>query len=439
VGSAIISEHLLTHWNSIFARGMDTHVARRVTEAVVRARSRVHLARFDRLDAARCQAKVLLGLLHRAQRTQFGLQHDFRRIRTEEDYRRLVPVTTGAALTRAFWQTAPTVAGSTWPAPLAGVASFDTGEKGLRPVLLSPEWFASRRAALRTALSLVFDAYPLAQLLSGHSLFLGGPMNVAAGTPQTSEAVLCYCLPRWWRPFSMVAAGRAGRGIEGADLALTALAQRCGTLPLTLACGSVAELLPLFGRVKALARRDRITDVWPGLRAVMYTCRIAERGLVGQLRGEIGPGVRLLEVGRFPEGVVAVEDPRHGHLRLLPDHGLYYEFIPAEETGNRAPRRLSLAQVQTGVPYELALTSPGGLWACRMGVGVCFERLDVPLFRFVEAPWIEATLPSDPRSAKEAPAVGLKVQGPHRRSAGTPAERPESFAHNPWLVPVDRE
>src|SRR6266851_2208489 len=142
MGIAIPSERLLTSWCAIHAQVIHSHVARRVSEAVLRAQGRASLARFDRLNAARCQTNILRGLLHRAQSSRFGIQHDFRRICTEEDYRRLVPVTTSAALARSYWQTAEApVAGSTWPAPLAGVASYDTGEKNTRQVLLSPHWF----------------------------------------------------------------------------------------------------------------------------------------------------------------------------------------------------------------------------------------------------------------------------------------------------------
>jgi hypothetical protein len=437
---AILSERLNTNWLRIHARITATHVARRMIEAFLRALSRVHLARFDQINSASSQANTLLGLVHRAQSTRFGLEHDFRRIRTEEDFRRLVPTTTSATLARSYGQTPDhPLAGSIWPEPLAGVASYETGEKNPQQVLLSPAGFAARRAALRAALAFVFHAHPFTQLLSGSLLFLGEPATVTQtkqGTgPGSPVETIRACLPRLWWPYSLVAACRPVRPPDGADDPLNVLAERCLSEPLTLACGSITELTHLFDRVKTLTQRDKITDVWSNLVAVLYSCRLPERGLLEPLRRELGPRVSLLEMGRFPEGIIAVEDPRHGLLRLLPNHGHYYEFIPAEETGKRTPQRLGLCQVQGGVPYEMALTSPGGVWACRVGAGVCFERLDPPLLRFIEPPRIE-TRPLPPDNIAEA--AGLTVPGPHRRSGGSPAERPESFAHNPWLVPVDR-
>ena len=53
----------------------DTRLARQVTEALLHTCGRRHLARFDRLSAARCQNRILLGLVHRARLTRFGLDH----------------------------------------------------------------------------------------------------------------------------------------------------------------------------------------------------------------------------------------------------------------------------------------------------------------------------------------------------------------------------
>ncbi len=433
MGLIILSEHLLKSWQAIQARVAETYLARRVTEAYLRARGRVQLARFDQLNAARSQTNTLLGLVHRAQATRFGIDHDFRRIRNEEDFRRLVPVTTAAALARTYWQAGSN--GSTWPAPVVGLASYEVGERSPRQVLLTPASLRARRQAIHTALSFVLDAHPLAQLLSGSLLFLGGPTQVfrtAKRTVPTPEEMLRSSVPALYRPYLMTADAATGPD---------AFLQRSLLQPLTCVCGSLVALSRFFDRAKTFANRDKVSEIWPNLLAVLCHNRPADRGLIEPLRRELGPRVSLLEMGRFPEGIVAVEDPRYGLPRLLPAHGLYYEFVPVAESDRRTPQRLSLAQVQVGVAYELLVTSPAGIWACRVGAAVCFERLDPPLVRFVELPRTEAAPPKRELfvlPAKDTPPTGLKVPPPHRQSAGTPAAPPESFAHNPWLVPVDR-
>src|SRR5262249_6525544 len=159
------------------------------TEAFLRASSRRLVTRFDRTDPTRSQLRVLLGLLHQARATRFGIAHDFRRIRTAADYRRLVPLTTRARLWRDAWESAlPHVAGATWPAPPAAA---------LR---------AATAAALRTALALALHARPRARLLDGRIVWLGDDIALspepAHPTPRARDAFGPACLPWEVRPYA---------------------------------------------------------------------------------------------------------------------------------------------------------------------------------------------------------------------------------------------
>jgi hypothetical protein len=389
----------------------------------------------DRVAASPGQANTLLGLVHKARNTVFGVAHDFRRIRAEEDFRRLVPVTTTAVLARTYWQPNVTALnGTTWPEPVAGLAAYDTGEKPPRQVLLSPDLFRCQRAAIRTALAFVLRAQPAAQLLSGTLLFLDGPISVTAlnnrPSPPSPEATVLRGVPLPYQPYCLA----------HSDATPDALTEKVSAMPLTLVCGPLTDITRLFDRVRLLANRDRITDIWPGLTAVLYSCGPAQHDRVHELRQEMGPKVTLMEMARFPEGLVAVEDPRFGLLRLLADYGVYCEFIAVEECGKRAPERVGLSQVRAGAIYELALTSPAGVWSCRAGAAVCFERIDPPLFRLVEMPRLEpaSEIPGLTTITRQDAADEFKASAPHRRSAGIPAAPPKSFGHNPWLIPVDR-
>jgi hypothetical protein len=117
-----------------------------------------------------------------------------------------------------------------------------------------------------------------------------------------------------------------------------------------------------------------------------------------------------------PEGPVAVEDPRHGLLRLLPDNGVYFEFVPVEDLGRPHPARRAASEVEPGVPYALALTSPAGLWACLTGTRVCFESRDPPLLRIVETRPADAPVPPAVDGLSASAAHPFPIQPPHPRN-----------------------
>ena len=358
-----------------------------MTEALLRARNRRLLAHFEQIDPGRAQLRMLLGLLNRARNTQFGIDHDFRRVRTAADYRRLVPVTTRTDLWRDYWELAlPHLAGATWP------------------VLPSEALRAANVAALRTLLALAAQARPHLRLLTGQVVWLGDDIawspDPAHPTPRARDMFGPDCLP--W------------------EVELYTAAVRDTHEPVSCVVGSISRLLTWFEQV--LPSRPPV---------VFYSRRVTDPD-VGVLRTAVGADVLLLEIGVLREGILAVEDPRYGQLRLLPEHGVYFEFIPPGEAQQLTPTRLGLEQIEVGVPYELVLTSAAGVWACRAGLSVQFEHRDPPLVRFV------GTTVALPATRQKELPVQVTAQPPHQRSDGIPAARPESFVHSPWLVPSDR-
>jgi len=141
-------------------------------------------------------------------------------------------------------------------------------------------------------------------------------------------------------------------------------------------------LLVLFERLRQITGRERLIDVWPALRLVIHggTKFDPYRRLFRQVIGS--DDVQLLEVYPASEGYVATEDPRHGLLRLLPDHGVFFEFVPIAELQSAAPVRHTVADVVPGVQYAVVMTTCAGLWGYVLGDTVCFERRDPPLLRF---------------------------------------------------------
>jgi hypothetical protein len=164
---------------------------------------------------------------------------------------------------------------------------------------------------------------------------------------------------------------------------------------------------------------DRVTPA-----ALLYT---PSPGISRErLTSRLSPDVVVLEMAFRAEAAVAVEDPRYGLPRLLVDHGVFFEFVPADGRNSVSPSRLTLDQVETGAPYELVVTAPGGWWACRTGTGICVERRNPTLIRFVPLP--AAATPVNPIPA----AAVVPVQRPRPQTSGIPVELPESYVHIPW-------
>jgi hypothetical protein len=441
----------------------ETRLARSVLDTLFRGKARRHVADLDQQMVGRCQDRTLLGLVHKAHTTRFGRDHDFRRIRTADDFQRLVPLRTPAQLWREYWQpTFPNLGGATWPGPIPylAVAAQQTGPLPYVPV--SPALWAAQQTAALTALAFVLHARPRTRLCTGRLCLLGTGANLTplgeVGAGNTLEAMAVRDLPPLLQPYAVPVPQESAASNGAADDHLLAnMAERAAWLPVTCISGTTDRLTSFLAHARRVTGHERIADIWPRLSAILYArgaIDVDRRDLVSAVRS---PEVCLLEMYFRPEGAVAVEDPRHGQLRLLPNHGVYFEFVPVDQLGKPQPRRYSAAEVQRDLPYALALSSPAGIWACLVGSVVRFERLDPPLLRLVEVGAIRelATLAADNGLSVGAaqgasaplgaayptpPAARrpLPVQPPHPRNGGSAAKPAGKPFHTPWSARVDR-
>jgi hypothetical protein len=330
---------------------------RRLAGLLLRSFSRRVLSRFDLEDPTRAQTRLLLGLLHQARQTPFGREHDFARMRTPEDFRRLVPLSRPSA-------------------PVHGGTD------------------AAHRAAWRVALALALQAGARLPLAPGSFAVLNEPVDGPGRLP--------YLIA----PFASV--------LPGPDVVCLA--------------GSVAQLLNCASADKPEARS--LASGMPNLALVLYQAEAGDS--VEALRAAVTENTVLLETAVLFDTPIAVQDPRCGGLRLLADHGTWFEFVPLDQVHGDRPERLSLDQVKAGIPYELVITRSPGLWACRTGQVLCFERLEPLLVTFtgpVPPPPVvnEVSVPTPPVPPVIRP-----------RSDGIPAVPTGMFGHTLWSARVDR-
>jgi len=365
---------------------------RRAVDVCFRQYAQRRVARLDRLDVGRRQRDILLGLVRRCQATHFGRAHGFDRIRSVAEYQRQVPLRDYEAFWKDYWQPAfPTLQGTTWPEHMPYMAlSSGTTSGTTKYIPVSRAMLASNRKAALTTLSFFLAQQPDAGVFRGRIFFLGGSTSLSplVAKPTSGQEVLAGDLsgiaalevssllrPYTFPPLDLALGSDWDRKVQ-------TLAEHSARLPITVLSGVPSWILVLFDRLKRVTGKERIADIWPSLRLVIHggTKFDAYRPL---FRKEIGSdAVSLIETYPCSEGFVATEDPRHQLLRIIPDHDIFFEFIPVDELGKDRPARHTLADLEPGIQYTVALTNCAGLWSYLVGDTVCFERRDPPLLRF---------------------------------------------------------
>jgi hypothetical protein len=354
---------------------------RSAADGLFRAYARRRVRALDRQPLAATQENVLVRLVRRAAATWFGRDHDFAAIRTVGDYQRRVPLRDYAAFWEQYWRPGfPILQDVTWPGTIPYFAlSSGTTTGTTKYIPVSTAMLASNRRAALTGLARFQATRPDTALFRGRMLFLGGSTSLQTLARPGLRTVLAGDLsgiaarevPSILRPFTYPPLDIA---LESDwDRKLSLLAERGAAEPITLVSGVPSWLLVFFERLLQVTGRRTIAEVWPTLRVVVHggTRFDPYRTLFRRILGN--DAIATLETYPASEGFVASEDPHTGLLHLIPDHGVFFEFVPVGELGTDRPARHTAAEVVPGVQYAVVLTTCAGLWGYVLGDTVRFE------------------------------------------------------------------
>ena len=91
----------------------------------------------------------------------------------------------------------------------------------------------------------------------------------------------------------------------------------------------------------------------------------------------IGKKVDGVELYPASEGFIAYQDSQSEKgLLLCVNHGIFYEFVEADDFKNGSLERVSLSGVKIGVNYVIILSTNAGLWGYNIGDTVKFISLN---------------------------------------------------------------
>lgn len=361
-------------------------VLRRLGEAALRWYAQRRLAQLDRVDPVAAQQDILLRLVRQAAHTRFGREHDFMRIRSVDDFQQRVPLRQYEDFWRQYWQGAfPRIAGITWhdqPRYFALSSGTSTGTTKYLPV--TRELLESNRSAALCLFGSLWCIHPRLRLLEGRLFFLGGSTDLIPLGPGTYagdlSGIVARETPGWLRPFSWPPLRLALW--KNWDEKIYYLVRASLHEPITLLAGVPSWLMVLLEEMRRVSGGRPLAEIWPDLQVLVHggVCFEPYRAWFAR---ELPPHIILVETYPSSEAFIAFEDLRYRQLRLVVDHGIFFEFVPRDELGQSKPTRHTLRNFELGVDYAVVVSTCAGLWAYVLGDVIRFDKRQPPLLRFV--------------------------------------------------------
>lgn len=363
----------------------------RIPGRILLAIARLRNAQLDRrcADPRPLQTAQLMRSVRYAERTRFGREHGFDSIDTVAEYQKRVPLRKYDAFQPYIARAMKGEANVLWPGRTRyfGMSGGTTGGNKYLPI---------SRETIRRQQRGGFD--PLASylkwsddgaILGGYAIMLGGTSTLATldsgAKVGDNTGIMANHMP--WIARRMYRPSPRTRAITDWDAKISQLVRESIEDDVRLIAGTPSWFPGLFDRlIQEAHRRGRqassVLDLWPNLR-LLTGGGVNYQPYRPLIETRLGREIAYVDVYNATEGgIMGVQDrPDDLAMRLIPDAGVFYEFIPIDAIDSEPSPRLPMWEVKPNQVYALVVSNASGLWS--YVIGDCLKFVDCFPHRFV--------------------------------------------------------
>lgn len=337
------------------------------------------IARFAQ-DTDAIQHQQLQSLLAAAQNTEWGLKYDYKSIRRYADFRERVPLQIYDDIKPYVTRMINGERNILWPSAVKWYAksSGTTNDKSkFLPVTTEILKGCHYKGGFDTV-ALYLRNNPESNFFARKGLILGGSHSPSPLNHKSHCGDLSAVLLQNLSPLINLIRVPSKRIIlmDEWESKIIAIVDSTWRKDVNSLSGVPSWMLVLIKSVLRKTGRECLTDVWPNLE-VFFHGGISFEPYRDQYKMLIpSNSMHYMETYNASEGFFGMQDdPSDQSLLMMPDYGVFYEFIPMNEIDSNNPTVVPLEAVTTGRNYAMIITTSGGLWRYQIGDTVRFTSL----------------------------------------------------------------
>ncbi len=334
----------------------------------------------DHADAV--QQGELVRLIEKAALTRIGRKYDFSTIRTYRQFASTIPLYSYEDLRPQIMRMVNGIKDELWPGRCYNFAQ-SSGTSGGRSkyIPITRESFNwNHFLGASDVVSHYLNLNPKSRIFSGKSFILGGSFSNNLQLPRgVRVGDLSANLIENMNPIAniMRIPNKQVALMENWGEKLPRLVEESINQNVTNLSGVPSWFLTVIKEVLKRTGKSNIHEVWPNLE-VFFHGGIAFEPYRQQYE-EICDMEKMhfLDTYNASEGFFAVQSSWDNEsMLLLLDVGVFYEFLPVEESDSETPEVYPIWEIEAGRTYELIITAANGLWRYRLGDTVTVEQLN---------------------------------------------------------------
>lgn len=358
-----------------------------VVGRALRMSAEVRVALWDRAlrRVRETQEATLLSFVRAADGTEYGRRYGFSTIRRYEDYAARVPVGDYDSFSPYIERMRAGESNLLVPETIRYFGnSSGSSNKGKSKFLpIGDRQIKYQRGSAADSLYRYLVRYGENDFTGGYTLGLFPPTTMKKDGPTwvtTNPSLQSIKMPAFAKPAQLP--DKDIRNIDDYDLKLERIVERYYDYDIRAVAGTTCWFSLLFDKLLELARAkghsvSGVHDIWPNLR-VLVGGGVSAEPYLPVLRERIGGDFTLVDTYNATEGGIFATSDHSGErgMLMIPDRGVFFEFVPVEDAEDPWPRRVPLWEVEKDRLYAIHVTTPSGLYSYRLGDLVRFTSTD---------------------------------------------------------------
>lgn len=332
-------------------------------------------------DPMKAQNEVFNYLINKAKDTEWGKKYNYNSISNISEFQKNVPISSYEDLFPLISKMMEGEKNILWPSKISWFAkSSGTTNARSKFIPVSEESLKDcHLKAGRDGVIFYLKNNPDTKLFDGKGLIVGGSLKQIKNDPDIFcgdvSAILMKNLSflgEYLRTPSMDTAL-----LSNYEEKIEKLAEESSKEDVVSLAGVPTWTTLIIKKILEKNKTKNIFDIWPNLEVFFH-------GAVSftpyqKLFEELIPSKNMhyMEIYNASEGFFAVQDDltKKGEMLLLPEHGIFYEFIPMNEFDSKNPTTLTMAEVEINKNYAMIISTNAGLWRYIIGDTISFTSL----------------------------------------------------------------